>query len=250
MQNAFEYTMGKLREGMDEVNSWVAAHVEGCTNILAEVQGTVRGIIYLAVKQVSYLDVIPYLLGRLNEPGVRDRAMQQYRSAPARLHHRESVRMLGEESEYTEDIRNIGPDGSNISERLWREIEGILNMPFNDGTMEEPHNLANRVHQDAPASTWEWVASSVRLPQNLTDVRELVLKLGLNLQKEWRDRKKCSSQKAVSRGLGHQSGAKTNHSIGGCTAWGNFASMTWETVAMTVMVVKTVTMVMVITREM
>ena len=158
MAVAYTFAMEQLKRALREVDAW-ATRTLGCDEaFLSMVQGTVRGNYLLGERHVSYLDYIPYLLGRLEQPGVRDRARLQYRSAPREYHHRESIRLLDDASEFKEDIDAVSHDGRNLSARLLREVESIKHLPFNDGTMEGPHNLAKDAHANAPAPTWEWVA--------------------------------------------------------------------------------------------
>ena len=190
MLKAYQFGMQGLRRMLAESNLWTLSSMRGNQVLLDSCQGCVRGIYYMGCRQLSYLNCVPYLLARLHEPGVRGLAVRQYLSCPRRHHHRETVRILAEDCIYAEDVAAIAPDGSGVSARLEREREGIARMPFNDATMEAPHNLANRVHEDAPSAAWEWIAATCRLCQNLVDVRFLAPFLGCDLAVEWRDRKK------------------------------------------------------------
>ena len=82
-------------EGLSEANSWTGCQWNGELNFLREIQGCVRMAVGMGHDKIDYLDKIPYLFGRLGQPGVRDRVIAQWKSAPAARHAPLSIEFLG-----------------------------------------------------------------------------------------------------------------------------------------------------------
>ena len=87
---AYSHAMGALRAMKAEADAWTLAIMGGSQQLLTSAQGTIRGIFFLAELQLNSFDCIPFLLSRLNVPGVRDRAIAQYLSTAPKNHHRVS----------------------------------------------------------------------------------------------------------------------------------------------------------------
>ena len=77
-------------------------------------------------------------------------------------------------------------EGPNVSVRLVAAGHSIAMVPLDDSVAEKPHGGVKREHEHSPAASWEWIAATMKLLQNLYDVRLLVARLGLDLQSEWR----------------------------------------------------------------
>ena len=59
-----------LRDALSTANSWTAEDWGGFEALLVSIQGCVRGAFLLGMSKISFLDKIPVLLARLNEPGL------------------------------------------------------------------------------------------------------------------------------------------------------------------------------------
>ena len=79
----------------------------------------------LARASIQEFDLVPMLFSRLEEPGVKQRILDQWAEVPAARHDRLTMRLLGPNSEFRNDILDIDDHGGNISERLLREVWGI-----------------------------------------------------------------------------------------------------------------------------
>ena len=152
---------------------------------LIELQGCMRGTIHLARRKFLWLDKIPYLFARLDQPGVAAQCCQQWTEVTAEQHHRVSSLFLMPGGQLRAEIDRLEHDASNISPLLQAAIDGLKGIPFDDGVAEGPHARALRLHRTYSRSLWPWVASTMRLSQNLVDVRALVSGLDLDLHALW-----------------------------------------------------------------
>lgn len=131
-----------------------------------------------------FLNRVPYLLSRLDEPGIKARCVAQWQEAPPDAHHRVTREFM--EGSLRQDLDRILPDGSGLSERLRREVRSLAALPFDDSVGEAPHAVAKRVLGQCRAGTWPWVASTCRLEQNIRDVRNLLPAVEMDLATLWR----------------------------------------------------------------
>eukprot|EP00959_Pyramimonas_sp_CCMP1952_P103255 2159483-Pyramimonas_sp.AAC.1 len=68
-------------------------------------------------------------------------------------------------------VDRIDEHWGNISPELEAEIDSILHAPLDDTVAEGPHAAARHHHLRARRGTSPWIASSMRLENNLEDVR-------------------------------------------------------------------------------
>ena len=99
---------------------WQASRFGGWA-MLQQCQGCARACYWMAVERLQVFDRVPFLLARLDEPGVRNRCLAQYRSCAARLHHRVSFDFLDVDGSLFNDVMSMDDDGSNMSPQLTRE---------------------------------------------------------------------------------------------------------------------------------
>ena len=126
--------------------------------------------------RVSFLESIPYLAARLDEPGIRDRCIQRYRSAPPETHHNVS-RLLFDPSDPDAlacDVAGMNSDGSGMSHKLSAFVSSLAAIPIDDTVGESPHAKAARVINSSSSSAWPWVVATMRLRQNINDVDDFV----------------------------------------------------------------------------
>jgi hypothetical protein len=65
-----------------------------------------------------------------------------------------------------------------------------MRIPLDDSIGEGPHSVCKRVQLHARSAGWAWAASTMRLPQNIVDIDNLVGATGCDLQEVW-DRFSC-----------------------------------------------------------
>jgi hypothetical protein len=158
--------------------TWMLSHAA-----LIELQGCIRATCHLARRVFAWLDRLPYLLARLGEPGVARRCVEQWESCRADEHHRVSRKYMA--GALRADIDAVRPDGSGISARLDVALMGFRGIPFDDSVAEGPHARSMRIARHSRRSCWPWIASSLRLGQNLRDARELLSGVDADLRALW-----------------------------------------------------------------
>ena len=162
MVEAYAYACARLRDGLHEAQEWAPSRWGGEAS-LADLLGCVRLISDYGAERMKYLDEIPYLLVRLEHPGVATRCLQQFASAPAQQHDRVSIHFLGSDSDLCGDVKAIRADGSNISAKLMLEIDSLKMASLDDAINEGPHATARNISERATNASWAWTASSLRL---------------------------------------------------------------------------------------
>ena len=79
------------------------------------------------------------------------------------------------------DALDLGP----ASLKLQRAVESISSIPFDDSVAESPHAAGNHIGRFSHGSAFPWVASSMRLKQNIEDVKTWCGALQLDWKQEW-----------------------------------------------------------------
>ena len=166
-------------ESWDE-HRWGIGHLG-----LLQQQGAIRATYHLFHRKFRWLDRLPYLLVRLAEPGIARRCLEQFDSCSVEEHHRASIKFLGEQSQLRGDILQIAPDGSAISHRLSAAIDGLKGIPFDDSIAEGPHARVLRLARHSRRACWPWLASSVRMKENLQVAREMIPSVNEDLVSLW-----------------------------------------------------------------
>ena len=193
LANAFPHIQSELRRVLQESSQWTTETWQLGDRGLLECQGCVRGAVALARMKFQWADRLPYLLARLHEPGIARRCQEQWLSVPPAQHHRVSRYFM--EGALRQEIDAVLPDGSGISARLRAALRGFDGVPFDDSVAEGPHARASRIAKHARASRWPWIASTLRLSQNIDTVRELLPIVGGDLRSRW-----CGSTSVIRHG--------------------------------------------------
>jgi hypothetical protein len=69
-----------------------------CVFAILSIKGAVRKVVGVGKLKIKHLDEIPYLFARLGEPGIKDRVIEQWKSASKDRHHPVSVHIMDESS--------------------------------------------------------------------------------------------------------------------------------------------------------
>lgn len=185
MHEAFLQAKMVFDQGLAEAEAWMVTTWDLGPEFWTVAQGCVREVCRLGFVKVRFLDTIPWLLARLPEAGVRDRCIEQYGQGRPGTHHRVSLLFLSPDGPLRSEVDQMGSDGTSMGERLAAEVRGLQHIPLDDGVAEGPHARAARAKQSASGSTWAWIAASLRLQQNLQDIRSMLPTLDLDLDTEW-----------------------------------------------------------------
>ena len=193
-----------LRRKLVESNAWTPFDWDGCAELVADLQGSMRNVYVLAYRHITPFDRLPYLMSRLRHPGVRDRVLEQYSEVPDHLHDPLTRRALALGSTLRRAIEAMQPDGTGMESELNNFVSNLEEVPLDDSVAESPHSLVKRVQLHARSSTWGWAAASVRLRQNIKHCEKFAF---AGVQQAWDS---CSSvlRRLVHAGLEHASGCR------------------------------------------
>jgi hypothetical protein len=100
-------------------------------------------------------------------------------------HDAVSAEFLDPRQSLRRDVELIEDDGTGLSAELQREVDALDQIPLDDTAGEGPHAVANVLSTRARHSSWAWIASSMRLEQNLTDLSDLLPAVDANLEAQW-----------------------------------------------------------------
>jgi len=151
--------------------------------MLQAVQGCVRYVFNVGIVKLDFFDRIPILFGRLKEPEVRARCIEQWEASSKK--DEASAEFMDEQGPLRDDVDDMNDDGTNVSVKLDAAIEGIKDIPLDDTVGEGPHAVANAISQRSRGCTWAWTASTMRLTQNLQDAKDLVPAVDTTLELQW-----------------------------------------------------------------
>lgn len=179
------YVEQSLKRGLADCEEWhVGTFGTGFDyDGLIELKTCVRASYVLAAKRHEYLSRLPYLLVRILEPGLKARILKQY--SEFENHHPLTDRFLSPGGELRRDVDSLDAQGGNATRRLLGEVEALSLVPLDDSIAESPHAVGNSLGRHARGSTFGWVAASMRVSQNLTDVRDWSAALKMDLTQEW-----------------------------------------------------------------
>ena len=185
MPEAHEYMSAKLRQGLDEANAWTPETFSSSISEWQALQGMVRATVRMSFQRFIWLERLPYVLCRLDRPGVRDLCITLWDATPPEHRDRASAEVLHPLATLRPDLEAMAPDGTGMSRRLLDFVKGMQGIPMDDSISEGPHARAKKIKDHSKACSWPWLASSLRVSQNLEDVREMVSALDLDLKDVW-----------------------------------------------------------------
>jgi len=178
------YVQRALRSGLDYASGFSQTMFDGASREDVDImQSVARASYTLAEKRHHYLGMIPWLLARLDQPGIAQRCLKQF--ASHRDHHPMSVKFLHCDSDLYPDVMAIQPEGSGVSARLQSWLNVLKRIPLDDSVAESPHASGNRLGRHGTRSGIAWLSSSMRLEQNLEDVQNFVPALNEDADSLW-----------------------------------------------------------------
>lgn len=118
---------------------------------------------------------------------VMGQCLEQYSAVEPSAHHRVARRFL--DPCHPEGLRSeidaMLADGTQMSAKLALAVSALAWVPLDDCICEGAHAQAKRLKTPASAAKWAWVASSMRLAQNLEDCERLPDETSLSLEAAW-----------------------------------------------------------------
>ena len=180
LAEAETYIKASLGRGLTEALTWNVDSFGCSADELQQLLVTVRSSYTLATKRFEYVGLLPWLLTRLPEAGIKQRCLTQYEAYTK--HHPITHKFLKPGELLRDHVDSVRPDGTGISSLLQSWIDMLRAIPMDDSIAEAPHAVGNRLGRAAPRSGIAWAASSMRLTQNLDDVKLHSQALGTDLQ--------------------------------------------------------------------
>ena len=136
MNEAYAFGRDALRAGVLECNSWNTRATGGDHELLRVVQGAVRASEALGMRKLDHINRIPFLCGRLREPGVKQLCLDQYAEAPFSDHDSISNDLFDPLGEWWTHIEDISEDGNIPSSAFGREVDSIADTCMDDALAE------------------------------------------------------------------------------------------------------------------
>jgi hypothetical protein len=186
MNRAFTYGMECLHEMLRGIESWTPSEFHGDITMTFEVHACIRYAFALGVEKLAYLDTVPWLFSRLDQPGIKDKCIAQWESAPRAHHHCNTISIMDPTGVIRSDLDLIDHTGGGVSQAVERAIRAIKGLPMDDSIGEGPHAHAHRAFLHGRRSQWPFLAGSCRIVQNFHDIDNLVPATGIDVETEWR----------------------------------------------------------------
>ena len=133
--------------------------------------------------KVGVMKQLPYAWARLGvHPEAKEEIIQLWNTTP------EANRDPASQAIMTDPVMRAQFDeyehGSDMGEDLSSEVSSIADLNFDDSVGEGPHARATRVGMGSRRAQWPWIASTLRLDQNIALV-ERYSELGVDMQSLW-----------------------------------------------------------------
>lgn len=203
LPEAFQHARDICDASRDEAEEWGSVLFGDGVDTLNEDLAAVRRTWERAHRKIKHLDRIPHLLCRLDRTGVAKRCLEQFAEVEPPKHHRVSTAFLEEGTDCRRDIEAIRPNGTRLSESFGKAVAALQHIPFDDAVAEAPHAKASSVFKASFGCGFPRAASTMRLEQNLLDVKEVLPNAPVSLEEVWSGHTRvingpsCTSDRAV-----------------------------------------------------
>ena len=189
-----------FHEALAEMAHWTTDTFSSDMDFLREVSGAARVVIARGFEKFRFLDRVPYLLSSLAQEGVAQRCLDQYEEVPEHAHHRVTRDFLSPSSELRAHIETLAA-GGEMHRDLEKRVRSLAEVPLDDSVGEAPHAGLGRVGATTRRANWPWQASSLKLNDNLKDLRRVVPDSGRSLQFLWNEFQRVGNMKRPERRL-------------------------------------------------
>lgn len=114
----------------------------------------------------TFLEYMPYSLARARERSVMERCWAEFQATPQAKQRRVSVVFFGEEWVLREHVQAYLA-GGRLHEELGKALLSVERVPMTEECIESPRAVMQREKRRQSAGSRAWMASSLRLKQNL-----------------------------------------------------------------------------------
>ena len=118
IQEAYSFGVGELRAILDECNSWAPETFGFEGRVFEETQACCRFAFALGMEKLEFLNCVPWLFARMNQPGVRALCVQQWESSSPSDHCALTVSITDPAGKLRSQFDAIEDDGSGVSFEL------------------------------------------------------------------------------------------------------------------------------------
>ena len=144
---------------------------------------------------------------RIFEPSFKKLCLRQWSACAPHEHRRYTKYCLDPSQPSRYGINDLTNDCTKAPPSLLAAVASLAALLTDDSVVQFPHAMASRLVKSGRATKFSFLASSLRLMQNLTAVRELGSAVSADLQLEWSSHtlllqvhpKKCRRSVRISR---------------------------------------------------
>ena len=119
---AHKYATDQLQAGLAIATSWPDGFFDGDVAFMQSAVGCCRHAVHLGAMKIAPLDEVPYLIGSLNEPGVKARVEEQFDAVPEASHGECTLDILSPSRSLRADFDLVQNDGTGMTEKLSAEV--------------------------------------------------------------------------------------------------------------------------------
>ena len=170
---AYPHAVRELDAGLADAQTWEVTEFAPLQfNFTSQVLAAVRMTHAVAFKKLQYLDRVPYVLARWGEGGIKEKALSQFDSVAEEKHELITQHLLGRGTRTRALIERESETEALNDPEVMAVVVKLRSVCFDDSKCESPHARASREGQVSRRSRWPWIASSVRLDENISFVDE------------------------------------------------------------------------------
>ena len=168
LQYAWGHACKELAWGLRESGRWAQErfHPLGL-DFLSQIQSIVRMVHGVAFEKLKHLNRLPYLLARWGEGHIKTLALEQFSSVGPEMHDAVTLEFFQEGSVLRSILDSCTEAEALDNPRFLASINELRNVCLDDSRCESPHARATRVGTGSRRSKWPWIASTVRMRQNI-----------------------------------------------------------------------------------
>ena len=170
---AYPYATSQLELALNEANGLEESQV-GDTKLVRQMQAAMRMTYLAGLEKLACFDEFPWLLARLDCPGVRDRCIEQWDVGGGReAADPVAAEFLSADGPLRAHLLAMDFSGGGMSPILQAEWRSLQQCPLDDTVGESPHARMRHIQLGKRASTFAYQCTTDRLGQNLEDLQML-----------------------------------------------------------------------------
>ena len=165
-----------FQEWSNEAGMARAANFRGDFSLCQDYALAMRAGTAFGKVKTSQFHVLPISIVNLDEPGMRDKLLDEYRSSPEHAHHRETNYFFSESctevcpETLLRHVVNMNPDGSGMHPQLQKQLAGLQNGPLDETPAEALHRDVHKLCTTNTGIKRVQVFAKVREAENIQHV--------------------------------------------------------------------------------